>query len=700
MIVEQVERKVVTSIDMMSRRFRIDESGLVNILTILRKNMYANPTRIIVQEYANNARDAHVEAGIPERPIQITCPTSISPYLRIRDFGKGISPDQIDNVFVSYGASTKRHTNNLVGGFGLGAKSAFSYCDAFEVTTIHEGVKYIYSPYIDASDIGEMPLISVEETDEESGTLISIHIKDEDIYAVNNAITLVTEYWNIRPKLIGNLNYSNRKVYFREDNWALMEKSYSWYNDEIIYAVEGIPYTFKIPSGDDRFTEELKELAKCTFLVKLKTGDVTIASNREALVSDEKTLNKIHEILLEINDHFRSHVMESIENCDSLGEMFEMRAMYNRLRLDHMIRNFVWKGIQISGAHLSIPADVGTVHRIKLNKRGNDESRGYGIKCTATGENIDFSSQTSKFIFTTTVEEGKSYNKNQLLNAMLDDRHLTECQLIVLKVPADDPILETIGFQYFEKTSLSTYSKKNTWRAKKFGGKSPKVEYYVFTSPSDKPTLNWKRESGEVCDLEEGVYFPLQRGKIDLPKEFFSEFKQACTLPIYGIPPKSMEDAEENPNLIEYKEYLNLHCDKLSKHIEENQEDASSVYGEYNDKFHYNFDRIYNFTNKLAHDHLINKWKNISLKLDEPKMKEIKRIVNRYNLFALYLGKEKYQPTNSLKEIHELVSKTYPMLIAFEKGKYYYEGDISHYLDTVESYINSVDAQIALKSEN
>ena len=84
MIVEQVERKVITSYNAIQRRFRIDEAGFVNILSILRKNMYANPTRIIVQEYANNARDAHAEAGIAERPIQITCPTSISPKLTLK----------------------------------------------------------------------------------------------------------------------------------------------------------------------------------------------------------------------------------------------------------------------------------------------------------------------------------------------------------------------------------------------------------------------------------------------------------------------------------------------------------------------------------------------------------------------------------------------------------------------------------------
>jgi hypothetical protein len=699
MIVEKVERKVITSCDAVQRRFRIDAGGLVNILSILRKNMYANPTRIIVQEYASNARDAHVEAGIPSKPIQITCPTSISPYLKIRDFGIGITPERIDDVFVAYGASTKRHTNEMVGGWGLGAKSAFSYCDAFEVTTIYNGIKYIYAPHIDESDIGEMPLIVAEETDEPSGTLISIPIKDEDIYSVNNAIAFVTENWAVRPELVGSVNYSNRKVYFSESNWALMEKSYSWQTNDILYCVEGIPYTFDIPNGDERFASELKELAKCPFVVKLKTGDVTIASNREALVSDDKTISKIHAILSEINDHFRNHVMESIEKCDTLKEMFEMRAMYNRLRLDHMIRSFVWNGITVTGAHLTIPADVGVVHKIKVTKRGSEVGRGFALKTSSTGEHVDFSDPVNQFIFTTTVEEGKSYNKNQLLNAMLTDRSLMECQLIVLKVPENDPILEEIGFKYFDKISLSEYPTKNIWRAKKFGI-LPKYEYYEFSGPSSTPTDNWTRKTGEVCDLEEGIYFPLYRGKIDLDREFFSTFTKSCSMAIYGIPSKSMDDAEDNPNLIDYKLYLEFYCDKLIRYILENEEDAAIVCGKKDHTFENTFGRIAKFSNNLSPDHLISIWKSTSQKFSKNKLDDIKTAVHRYNYFAPYIGRAEYKPANSLKNMHDLIVETYPMLTMYESGKSYnYNGKEDHFYTAVSSYVDMVDTQIALESE-
>jgi hypothetical protein len=698
MIVEKVERPVFTSIDAERRRFRIDDEGLVNILAILRKNMYSNPTRIIVQEYANNARDAHVDAGIPERPIQITCPTSVSPYLRIRDYGNGISPEMIDSVFVAYGASTKRHTNKLIGGFGIGAKSAFSYCDAFEVTTICDGVKYTYAPHIDSSDVGEMPLIYMEDTEEESGTLISIHIREEDLYKVNNAIALVTEYWAVRPEIIGSVNYSNRKVYFTEDNWALMEKSYSYQGDEIIYCVEGIPYTFSIPSDDARFSEDLKELANCPFVVKLKTGDVTIASNREALVSDEKTVNEVYRILNDINTRFRTHVMESITKCETLSEMFELRSMYNRLRLDHMIRSFEWNGLQINGRHLTIPPEIGRVHHIRITKRGNVEGCGYGVKSSSDGENIDFgeSGCTSHHIFAVYVEEGKSYNKNQLLNAMLCDNTMMQCQLIILKVKTDDPILNTYGFQYFPWIDLAGYSTKNMWRAKRFGIRSVKAEYYSFTGVQRRANECWTRKFDNIDDLEEGIYFPIIRGKfnVDDHQTFFDRFTDICDLPIYGIPVRSMKDAEDNPNLIPYEFYIETYCRKLISYLYENVDMVEVVALRDGNSFTNTFSRIADFSNYLPDDHVINKWKNFDKLKKDPRYNTVKTAMLRYYYLKNFVNlDESFTATENSLHIAELVKEHYPMLRVFERGAgCYIENDVLY--PVICEYVHSVDRKL------
>ena len=72
--------------------YHIDPENLGYIAQILRE-LYSDPIRAVVREYCANAVDAHDQAGIPERPIEITAPTKMVPELRIRDYGFGLSKE-------------------------------------------------------------------------------------------------------------------------------------------------------------------------------------------------------------------------------------------------------------------------------------------------------------------------------------------------------------------------------------------------------------------------------------------------------------------------------------------------------------------------------------------------------------------------------------------------------------------------------
>ena len=83
--------------------FKTYETGIqdINIMITLLTQLYNDLTRIIVQEYVANARDAHREIHKDDVPIDITLPTKFSNELAIRDYGPGISPDRMANVFVN-----------------------------------------------------------------------------------------------------------------------------------------------------------------------------------------------------------------------------------------------------------------------------------------------------------------------------------------------------------------------------------------------------------------------------------------------------------------------------------------------------------------------------------------------------------------------------------------------------------------------
>ena len=166
MIVEDKTTKTIANGMISESFFSVKQENLAHIFSILRNSLYSDKAGAIIREYSTNAYDAHVQAGIKDTPISINCPSRFSPLLTIRDYGFGLSEEQIFNVYASYGESTKRHTNDQVGMMGLGSKSAFSYTDSFTIISHNAGVKKSYLAFIDDSGIGKIMKVGEESTDE------------------------------------------------------------------------------------------------------------------------------------------------------------------------------------------------------------------------------------------------------------------------------------------------------------------------------------------------------------------------------------------------------------------------------------------------------------------------------------------------------------------------------------------------------
>ena len=57
---------------------------------VLSRDMYSNIIPTIVRELSSNAFDAHREAGTPDLPFTVGCPTAFDPYLTVSDDGTGL----------------------------------------------------------------------------------------------------------------------------------------------------------------------------------------------------------------------------------------------------------------------------------------------------------------------------------------------------------------------------------------------------------------------------------------------------------------------------------------------------------------------------------------------------------------------------------------------------------------------------------
>lgn len=158
----------------------IDAAAMAHIMAVL-TDLYSDAELAIIREYSTNALDSHIEAGT-KRPIEVVLPTMLAPFLKIKDFGIGMSTEDIHNTYSRYGASTKRASDDFNGTLGLGCKSALTYTNQFSLIGVKNGVKTHVS-ISRTNDGATMEIVDTSATNEPNGVEVSIPVKAHNMIA-------------------------------------------------------------------------------------------------------------------------------------------------------------------------------------------------------------------------------------------------------------------------------------------------------------------------------------------------------------------------------------------------------------------------------------------------------------------------------------------------------------------------------------
>ena len=339
---------------MASQSFGIGDASV--IIEILRNRLYEHKIRTLVQEYMSNARDAHREIG-QTKPIEVVCPTTFEPTFKVRDFGPGISPDRMANVFVNYGSSTKRDTNTQTGGFGIGAKSAWSYADGFLIVSTFNGKRRTYHAHVGANNVGQLDLIEEIATVEPNGTEIQVAVNPKDINEFQNSILRACYFWTDaeRPVLKGITAPQVAKGYDL-NNLSVVDSNLmpgylgGRFGRADMLVVDGIPYVLDYEMQDKvpQF-RELRNMVNGSLIIKIPNGLVQVSANREKLDDSDFTRKGLGKIAMKLINEVQSHIDAKIKSINSVKSFVEV---YHSMYKSFVMSNSEYQGFKFDGQFL------------------------------------------------------------------------------------------------------------------------------------------------------------------------------------------------------------------------------------------------------------------------------------------------------------------------------------------------------------
>jgi len=328
------------------KKMRLSENATSMVFQMFTKNIYSNPIGTVVREITSNCFDSHIEAGI-NKPVIIKKSfdkETSTLYISFIDFGVGMSPDRIENIYGTYFESTKRGDNSQIGGFGIGGKTPLAYKrstghgegeydNSYYVITTFDKVKYYYCIY-EGAEAPEWSLLHSEPTKEHNGTEIRVPVLERDVET-------------FKKEMVRQLYYFENIIF---EGFEVDENSYSSRYDDTLtnkYSiVRGKSFLFRgteyssdmhVCLGRVAYPIDYNVLGlsssdyRLPVAVRLEVGDINVTASRETLDYNEHTIKILKKKLADAKAEITALLAKQYSSIITLEDYFKVKNSFGTL---------------------------------------------------------------------------------------------------------------------------------------------------------------------------------------------------------------------------------------------------------------------------------------------------------------------------------------------------------------------------------
>lgn len=417
MKIETGASATTSNIQSASRSFSIQASG--KAFKVLSSSLYNHKILAVVREISCNARDAHAMVGKLDQPFLAKLPSMEDLHFTIRDFGPGLSPEDVMGMYTTYFGSTKTGDNDQIGGFGLGSKSPLSYATSFQVVTYWHGVKTTFLAFQNDNGEPDIYQLTQQDTSEPNGLEVIVPVNENDVRKFRASAEHVYRHFQVPPTVqIGRsvvttgfdsteLDATIQREVMYEDGYCGRFYNYKAALSEIsggaIWAQMGdviYPVTTNAVF-DSQKQDEVKIMRFFDsgrfgkLIIQCKIGELDLNAGREGLSYDRATIGRLKTILSMIHgkliNEANTEIAKSSHYDVALRDSFKFQQFFGR---DAVYGMFNWRGMKVDISNTStFPNMEKTIPEWKsmidhLVKEGGGDGMRYAVLSNVRGEPI------------------------------------------------------------------------------------------------------------------------------------------------------------------------------------------------------------------------------------------------------------------------------------------------------------------------